>query len=136
MSSKAVQIMNVTEWVGDNLEYARDLVGTALEGAKDGHSAVAEEDRLPKVLVKTAPSSLGLAALGAGIGVLCAYLGNKRKLNAESALFGALGGVAGLLIAVGWSTRHATNGMASGAMKNISTARDARWLERHPIDYA
>ncbi|ABF42367.1 hypothetical protein Acid345_3366 [Candidatus Koribacter versatilis Ellin345] len=128
--------MNVTEWVGENLEYARDLVSTALEGAKDGHSAIPAEDRLPKVLVKTAPSSLGLTVLGAGIGVLCGYLGNKRKLTAESALFGVLGGVTGLLIGVGWSTRHETRGMASGAMKNLGTARDAHWLERHPIDYA
>jgi len=128
--------MNVTEWVGENLEYARDLVSTALEGAKDGYSSVPEEDRLPKVLVKTAPSSLGLAVLGAGIGVMCGYLANKRKLNAESALFGVLGGLTGLVIGAGWSSRHATNGMASGAIKKVKSARDAHWLERHPIDYA
>ncbi len=128
--------MNVTEWVGENLEYARDLVSTAVEGAKHGHTCVAPEERLPKVLVKSAPSSLGLAVLGAGIGIACSYLGNRKKFTAESALFGALGGIAGLLIGAGWSSRHATNGMASGAIKNINTARDAHWLERHPIDYA
>ncbi len=128
--------MNVTEWVGENLEYARDLVSTAVEGAKDGGNAVPVEFRVPKVLVSSAPSAVGLAALGAGIGVVCSYFGNKRKLNAESAGFALLGGVAGLLIGLGWSTRHVTNGMASGAMKNINTARDAHWLERHPIDYA
>ncbi len=128
--------MNVTEWVGENLEYARDLVSTALDGAKDGHSTVPAENQFPKVLVKSAPSSLGLAVLGAGVGILCSYLGNKKKLTAESALFGALGGVAGLLIGAGWSSRQATNGIATGAMKNINTARDAHWLERHPIDYA
>jgi len=128
--------MKVTEWVGENLEYARDLVSTAVEGARDGGHAVPAEHRLPKALVKSAPSSVGLAALGAGIGVVCSYFGNKRKLSPECAVFGALGGVAGLLIGMGWSTRHLTTGIAGGAMKNITTARDARWLERHPIDYA
>jgi hypothetical protein len=126
--------MNVTEWVEENLEFARDLVSTALDGAKD--SAVRSEDRLPKVLVKSAPGALGLAVLGAGVGIACSYLGNKRKLTAQSALLGAIGGVAGLLVGVGWSTRHLTNGMANGAMKNVRSARDAHWLERHPIDYA
>jgi hypothetical protein len=128
--------MNVTEWVGENLEYARDLVNSALEGAKDAGHAVAEEDRLPKVLVKTAPSSLGLAAIGAGLGVFCSYVGNKRKLTGESALFGVLGGVAGLLIGLGWSTRHLAKPLASGAMKGVSTTRDEHWLENNPIDYA
>ena len=136
MPSKAVNGMTVSEWVGENLEYARDLVSTAVDGAKDGSKTVPVEDRLPKVLVKSAPSSLGLAALGASVGVLCSYFGNKRKLTAESALFGALGAVTGLIIGVGWSTRHVTNGMAQGAIRNINTARDAHWLERHPIDYA
>jgi hypothetical protein len=35
-----------------------------------------------------------------------------------------------------WGTRHWAGGMARGAKKNIDTARDARWLEKNPIDYA
>lgn len=123
----------VAEWVGENLDYGRRLVDSALEGARE---AITEKKDLPDVLVKSAPSSLGLAALGAGVGVLCSYCGNKRKLSKEGALFGMLGGLAGFLIGLGWSTRHLTNGMAYGAMKNINTARDEHWLERHPIDYA
>ncbi len=128
--------MNVTEWVEESLEYGRKLVNTGLEGAHAGGEAALGEDGLPSVLRESAPSSVGLAALGAGVGVLCSYLGNKKKMSSESVLFGVLGGVAGFLVALGWSTRHLTNGCAVGALHNIRTARDEHWLERNPIDYA
>lgn len=128
--------MRVPEWVDDRLEYGRKLVSTGLEGAQAGGEAALGEEKLPKVLLESAPSSVALAALGAGVGVLCSYLGNKKKLTGESVLFGVLGGVAGFLVGLGWSTRHLTNGAAVGAMRNIRTARDEHWLERHPIDYA
>lgn len=128
--------MNVTEWVGENLEYGRKLVDSALEGAQAAGGVALGDQTVPKVLVKSAPSALGLAAIGAGVGVLCSYLGNKRKLSGESVAFGVLGGVAGLLVGLGWSTRHLTKGAATGAMKHMSNVRDERWLERHPIDYA
>jgi len=128
--------MSVTEWVGENLEYGRKLAGSALEGAQAGGEAALGDESLPKVLVQSAPSSLGLAAVGAGIGVVASYFGNKRKLSKEGVLFGVIGGVTGFLVGLGWSTRHVTSGVAVGAMKNIGTVRDERWLERHPIDYA
>lgn len=128
--------MNVTEWVGESIGYGRKLVNTGLEGAHAGGEAALGEERLPEVLLESAPASVSLAALGAGIGILCSYLGNKRKITKESAVFGVLGGVAGFLVALGWSTRHVTNGCAVGAMRNIRSARDEHWLERHPIDYA
>lgn len=128
--------MNVTEWVGENLEYGRKLVNTGLEGAQAGGEAALGDERLPAVLAESAPGSLGLAALGAGVGLVCSYLGNKRKLSKESVVFGLLGAVTGLLVGLGWSTRHVTNGIAVGAMKNINMARDEHWLDRHPIDYA
>ena len=128
--------MSVSEWVGENLEYGRKLVSTGLEGAHAGGEAALGEERLPEVLLESAPASVGLAVVGASLGILCSYLGNKKKMTRESAVFGVLGGVAGFLVALGWSTRHLTNGCAVGAMRNIRSARDERWLERHPIDYA
>ena len=128
--------MKVTDWVEENLDYGRKLVSSGLEGAHAGGEAALGEERIPEVLLQSAPSSVGLAALGAGLGVLCSYLGNKRKMSKEAALFGILGGLTGILIGVGWSTRHVANGCAVGAMRNIKSARDEHWLENHPIDYA
>jgi hypothetical protein len=128
--------MNVAEWVGESLEYGRELVSSGLAGAHAGGEAALGEESLPEVLVESAPSSVGLAVIGAGAGILCSYLGNKRKLRKEGIAFGILGGLAGLLVGLGWSTRHLTNGVRVGAMRNIKSARDERWLDRHPIDYA
>jgi hypothetical protein len=128
--------MTVTEWVGENLEYGRKLVNSGIEGAHAGGEAALGEEKLPRVLAESAPSSLGLAAIGAGMGMLCSYVGNKRKFSSEGALFGILGGVTGFLVGLGWGTRHLTNGVAVGAMRNIKTVRDERWLKRNPIDYA
>jgi hypothetical protein len=128
--------MKVADWVGENLEYGRKLVNNGLEGAQAGGEAALGEESLPEVLVDSAPSAVGLAAIGAGVGVFYSYLGNKRKFSKEGVLFGVLGGVAGLLVGLGWSTRHLTNGIRVGAMKNIKTVRDEHWLDRHPIDYA
>jgi hypothetical protein len=128
--------MTVTDWVEENLQYGRKLVNSGLEGAQAGGEAALGDETIPEVLKESAPSSIGLAVAGAGVGILCSYLGNKRKLTKESVLFGAIGGLAGFLIGAGWSTRHLTNGMRVGALRNMSSVRDERWLHRNPIDYA
>ena len=128
--------MTVTEWVGESLEYGRDLVSSGLEGAQAGGEAALGEETLPEVLVESAPSSMGLAVLGAGAGLLCSYFGNKRKLGKESIAFGLIGRLTGLLVGLGWSTRHVTNGVRVGALRHMKNARDEHWLDRHPIDYA
>ncbi|HEY3928506.1 MAG TPA: hypothetical protein VGL89_09040 [Candidatus Koribacter sp.] len=128
--------MNVSEWVGENLEYGHELVSSGLEGAQAGGEAALGDDRFREVLVDSAPSSLGLAALGVGLGVLCSYYGNRRKFTKESAVFGVLGGVAGFFVGLEWSTRHLTNGVRVGALHNLRSVRDKHWLDRHPIDYA
>jgi|SRR5581483_10424735 len=128
--------MNVSEWVGENLEYGRELVSSGLDGAAAGGEAALGNESLPKMFAESAPGSLGLAALGVGLGVLCSYLGNKRKFTKESIVFGVLGGVGGLVVGLGWSTRHVANGVRVGALHNLRTARDKHWLDHHPIDYA
>ena len=47
-----------------------------------------------------------------------------------------LGATIGLSTGMAWGTRHLTGDMARGAKKNIDAARDSRWLEKNPIDYA
>lgn len=128
--------MSVSEWVGENLEYGRKLVNSGIEGAQAGGSAALGEESLPEVLVESAPSTIGLTVAGAAIGVLASYAGNKRKFTKESIVFGVLGGIAGFVVGLGWSTRHLTNGVRVGALRHMRNTRDEHWLERHPIDYA
>ena len=128
--------MTVTDWVEENLEYGRKLVSSGVEGAQAGGEAALGDETLPEVLLDSAPSTLGIAVTGAGLGLLCSYFANKRKVTAQAALFAAVGAFAGFVIGAGWSTRHVAKGMRVGAMHNIKGVRDERWLERHPIDYA
>ena len=49
---------------------------------------------------------------------------------------GIVGGVLDSSAGFAWKTRELTESMARSAGKEIGVARDQRWLERHPIDYA
>lgn len=128
--------MTVTDWVEENLEYGRKLVNSGIEGAQAGGEAALGDETLPEVLIESAPSTIGIAATGAGLGLLCSYFANKRRITGQAALFAAVGAFAGFVIGAGWSTRHVAKGMGVGAMRNIHGVRDEHWLERHPIDYA
>jgi hypothetical protein len=37
---------------------------------------------------------------------------------------------------VAWASRRVTGSAAKRAIGGVNNVRDARWLERHPIDYA
>jgi hypothetical protein len=37
---------------------------------------------------------------------------------------------------VAWASRGFTGALARGALRQISTVQDLRWLEENPIDYA
>ena len=76
------------------------------------------------------------AAIGAAVGATTASLGGSGRSGrgvAKGALFGS---VLGLGCGVAWASRGLTLALASGAHRQINAARDVRWLEHHPIDYA
>ena len=77
------------------------------------------------------------ATLGACLGLLGAYWRKGRK-PAQTALLvsSMLGAALGLSAGMAWQTRNRAGEMVRAARKNIEAARDARWLARHPIDYA
>jgi hypothetical protein len=77
------------------------------------------------------------AVIGAYVGALGASLGQRRKPRYGVVLGASLLGAAiGLSTGMAWGTRRLAGDMARSAKKNIDTARDARWLEKNPIDYA
>ena len=75
--------------------------------------------------------------IGAYVGALGATIGHRRKPQ-YGAVLGAslLGAAIGLSTGMAWGTRRLAGDMARGAKKNIDAVRDARWLEKNPIDYA
>ena len=76
------------------------------------------------------------AAVGAALGAATGTWSNRRKSSYDIALGGVLGGMVGFGCAVAWASRSLTGTLARGAMRQINVVRDARWLEKNPIDYA
>ena len=114
------------------LTYVRNLIEAGWNGAL---SAWTETDNraLTRILAR---ALLAPIAVGAGVGALSASVGKNRKSRYRSATAGFIGSVVGLGAGLAWAWRGPAGHAARGAIRKINTVRDARWLEKHPIDYA
>ena len=129
--------MTTGDWIKSNIGYGRSFVVSGLEGARSGGRTILEGNTVGSVLMRSVRASWPAMAVGAYIGALGAALGNRRKPNyGIVAVSTVLGAAIGLGTGMAWGTRHLTGNMARGAMENINAVRDARWLEKNPIDYA
>jgi hypothetical protein len=123
-------------WLKSELEYGRDLIHSAMQGARSaGEHALATEP-VSTMLARSARASWPWAAVGASVGLLAVYPARKHESIRNGLLFGVLGAVIGFGTNVVLSTRPLTGEMVHGAVRNINTMRDAHWLAKHPIDYA
>jgi hypothetical protein len=108
--------------------YIVDLIHAGMDGA-----VTAEKTTIvPQDLVR---SVLAATAAGAAVGAATATL-NKRRSQYELAVKSLIGGAVGLGCGLAWASRKYTGSMARGAIRKINLTRDARWLEKNPIDYA
>jgi hypothetical protein len=116
--------------------YGRSLANSGAAGMRSGRDAYLNGEPLGSVLTQKARASLGLAAIGACAGLLqCLVSGRDRRIS-KSIVLGAVGSAIGFFAGFSWKTRDLTASMVHGAARNMGSARDAHWLERHPIDYA
>ena len=127
--------MNVLAWSKSEIDYGRQVVNSGLEGAHPGREMFLREKPLTPCLKGSDRSALNVAAVGACLGLLGAGLGRHKSAGRALAL-GVFGGAVGLSAGVAWRNRRLGAGVVAGTWKNISRARDAYWLKRHPIDYA
>ena len=124
-------------WLSSNIDYAKNLVDSGLAGACAAQENVLKGQCVGTVLSRSARRSWPPAAIGLGIGALCGFLASRRKRSPGTVVAcGLIGGAAGFGAGMIWGTRQLTGSMAEAAMKNINGVRDARWLEKNPIDYA
>lgn len=128
--------MKIGEWVRNNVDNARDLVGSGIEGANTGWHQAAEEEPVAALLTRAAQNSWKAAAAGAIIGSIGFYASDDRKRTKSAVVGGFVGAFLGMGYGVAWNARHALGGAATGAVKNINVTRDQHWLERHPVTYA
>lgn len=81
-------------------------------------------------------SSWPATTVGAAVGASMASLSKRRRSGYGVAAAGLIGGALGLGCSLAWASRDFTGALARGAVDKITIVRDARWLEKNPIDYA
>jgi type II secretory pathway component PulL len=129
--------MEICKWINSNIDYTRALVSSGLEGARAGAQTTLEGTPVASLLIQSVRESGMPMLIGAYIGALGAALGSRRRRASGLVLVSTLlGATIGLTTGMAWQTRRLTGGMARRARKNIDSVRDARWLAKHPIDYA
>jgi hypothetical protein len=128
--------MGVREWSKSEVEYGRKVLDSGLDGARSGREAFLDGRSLTPFLSESVRNALKPAALGACLGVLSGFPGNRRRSVARVLGLGLLGGAIGFGAGVVWENRRLAASVARGALRNIDRVRDEHWLERHPIDYA
>ena len=128
--------MSTHNWLNSNVDYGKKLLNSGLEGARSGEEAFLEGKPLAPFLTESLRHALKPAALGACLGLLGSYPGNRRMSAGRAFAYGLLGGALGFGLGVAWQSRRLTASIALSALKNIGRARNEHWLERNPIDYA
>ena len=128
--------MTLREWSKASSDYGRKLVSSGLEGARCGQEEFLHGKSLAPFLNESARNALGPAVIGACLGILGSHPGNSRRASSKALAYGLLGGVVGFGAGLAWQSRHLSESVAFGALRNISKVRDEHWLEQHPIDYA
>lgn len=128
--------MNFVELSKSSVDYGRKLVDSALAGARDGEEDFFKEKPQARYFTESARQALTPTVIGACIGVVGGYLGNKRRSPSRAVACGLLGSAIGFCAGMAWESRELTARVASSSWKSISKARDTHWFEKNPIDYA
>ena len=76
------------------------------------------------------------ALVGAALGALSTCFDKDRRSVPRAAIGGLVGSALGFGGGVAWASRGFTGTAARHAIRGVNNVRDARWLERNPIDYA
>ena len=118
------------------LRYGRTLADSGVSGLRAGTNSHLKGQSLSNVLGESARSSLTLAAIGLGAGLLQLYFGNRRTRVPRSVVAGAVGATLAFFAGFTWKNRELAGSMARGALKSMEVTRDEHWLECNPIDYA
>jgi hypothetical protein len=128
--------MKLGTWLGNNYKDTLELVESGYAGAKSARNRVLHDEPVGSAMARGARNSWKAAAIGACAGIVGVLVASDRKSSRKALLGGLAGGCIGLGGSMAWGSREVIGAMASEARRKVSTARDAQWLERHPINYA
>ena len=128
--------MGLRKWSTSNLEYSRKVLNSGLEGARSGREAFLHGRSLTPFLSESVNNAWRSAVVGACLGVFSSIPGNRHRTVSRVLTCGLVGSAIGFGIGFTWRSRHLTESIACGALRNMGRVRDEHWLESHPIDYA
>jgi len=76
------------------------------------------------------------AAIGAAVGAWSTSWNSRRRSPYSVALGALVGSALGFGCGMAWASRGFTGAVARSAIGRVNDIRDARWLEKNPINYA
>lgn len=124
--------METVHSLKSNLTYLKHLFGAGLEGVGSARREI--DGRVFTSPLR--PVVWTHAAIGAMIGVLSTRVIWNRKSASRIATGGLVGSVLGLCAGLAWASRGLIGPATRTTVRSVNAARDARWLETHPINYA
>ena len=118
------------------LRYGRTMVKSGVSGLRSGRESHLNGQPLSEALTQSARASLSLATVGACAGLLRFYVSGRHGRVPKTIAWSAIGSAVGFCAGFAWKTRELTASMGRSSLKQMGVARDERWLQRHPINYA
>jgi hypothetical protein len=124
--------MNTPQWLRSDATYIRHLAEAGADGITSAWNAPGD---------RTIPSDernaiLLIAAAGGILGGVSALLIGRRKSGYRTAFGILVGGATGFGSGFAWKSRASPTDIGRSVMRKVNAVRDARWLEKNPIDYA
>lgn len=124
--------MRTPLWLESDITYVRNLAEAGVNGVASIWNAPDDQAVAP-VVKKTIWVT---TAIGGAIGALSVLLGRRRRSAYSMAFGGLVGSTIGFSGGVAWASRDFTGAVARSVIQKVGTVRDARWLEKNPINYA
>jgi hypothetical protein len=128
--------MNHSQSLTSGVRYGRKLVSAGFTGVRKGQDSARGDRPLSEIAAEAAQGSLTLAAVGACAGLLSSCLLQRGRRFSNAFILGSVGSALGFFAGFSWKTRSVTSSVARSAARELGKARDDRWLELNPIDYA
>ena len=124
--------METVHLIESDYVYLKQLVRAGLDGIDSARNELGGGDLTSRLeTVGWRPT-----VVGATVGMLGTHLIGNRKSASRLAMGGLVGSILGFGAALAWASRGFIGPAARTAVRRMSAARDAHWLETHPIDYA
>jgi len=125
--------MKITSLLFSDIAYFNNLVRAGM----DGIASARNETHVTAVFTTSLKNATwAAAALGAAVGVVSTCFDKDRRSVNRAAIGGLVGSMVGFAGGMAWASRRFTGTATRRAIRGVNSVCDARWLERHPIDYA